>query len=85
MVISRNTGPQYESQNSSFLVIGPPNQVPLILGNPHATRPKIRADAETRVMFGFGSFVMKAAQMTRTWPSEPRTKMNLRCGVLILG
>ena len=34
MVVSLNRGPQYRPQNATVLIIGTPNKVPLILGNP---------------------------------------------------
>ena len=35
MVVSQNMGSQYRPQNTIVLILGPPNKVPLILGNPH--------------------------------------------------
>ena len=40
MVVSLKRGPQYRPQNTIILIMGTPNKVPLILGNPHILNPK---------------------------------------------
>ena len=40
MVISQNKGTQYGAQDTIILIMGTPQKVPLLLGNPHIDIPK---------------------------------------------
>ena len=53
MVISQNRGPQYRPKNTTVLIIGTPNKVPLILGNPYIR--SLKGDTRSLDYRSFGS------------------------------